>query len=186
MQDRHIIAIYCRFTYGETENSNNDSQTFPEHVKKRLEKASEVFSRITASHPDSEHMRIIFFGEKSLEALKRYGVSIGFPEDKIELDSCKDIASMAIKVWNRVRKNATPPRVYFVVSNWQWIFLDSLTGVKDNLFKFYLEGAVDERQPEEIESDKMMEKVAKIDLKENKLAKLLDKVGSVLSENLKG
>jgi len=186
MQDRHIIAIYCRFHYDETQNSDNDSQTFPEHVKKRLEKASELFSRITASHPDSEHTRIIFFGEKSLEALKRYGKSIGLPEDKIELNSCKDIAAMAMKVWKRVRKNATPPRVYFVISNWQWTFLDSLTSMKDNIYKFYLEGAVDERQPEEIEMDKKMEKVAKIDLKESKLANLLDKVGSVLSESLKG
>jgi hypothetical protein len=187
MEERHIVAVYCRFRDDDKiNNTGNYSQMFPEHVVNRVKKANEVYSRITASHADSDYTRIIFFGQNSIEQLKQYGKSIGLPEEKIDLDDCKDISTMAKKIWDKVRNSDTLPRVYFVASNWQWVFLEQLTNVKNDLYRFYFEGAVDERHPDEIEMDKKMEKVAKMELKEGRLASILDKVGGSLSENLKG
>jgi len=93
---------------------------------------------------------------------------------------------MVRKIWNDVKHRDTSPRVYLIASNWQWIFLDQLISVKDERYRFYFEGAVDERHPDEIEKDKKREKVAKIELKESKLTSILDKVGGSVSENLKG
>ncbi len=187
MEERHIVAVYCRFHDDDKiNNTDNYLQMFPEHVINRIKKANDVYSRITVSHADSEYTRVIFFGQKSVEPLKQYAKSVGLPEEKIDLDDCKDIATMAKKIWSKVRNNDVPPRVYFVVSNWQWVFLEQLVSVKNDLYRFYFEGAVDERHPDEIEMDKKMEKVAKIELKEGRLANILDKVGGSLSENLKG
>lgn len=187
MEERHIVAIYCRFRDdNKIKNTGNYTQMFPEHVINRIKKASEVYSRIKVSHPDHEHTKIIFFGERSIEPLKQYGKSLGLPEEKISLDDCKDIATMVKKIWNSVKDDSTPPRVYLVGSNWQWVFLDQLITLKDDRFRFYFEGAVDERHPDEIEKDKKMEKVAKIDVKESKLANILDMVGGSISKNMKG
>jgi len=186
VQERHLIAIYCRFRDDDRTEGTDNYSRFPEHVINRVDKARDVYSRLTASHPDSEYTRIVFFGQKSIEALKQYGKGIGLPEEKIELVDCRDIATMAKKIWSRIKNNNSSARVYFVLSNWQWVFLDPLISVKDDLYKFYFEGAVDERHPNEIELDKKKEKVAKIDLKESKLANILDKVGGSLSDKLKG
>ena len=187
MEDRHIIAVYCRFRDDDKiKNTGDCLQIFPEHVINRIKKADEVYRRINASHADSEYTRIVFFGQKSIAPLKQYGKNIGLPEEKIVLDDCKDLTTMVKKIWDNVRNSDVPPRVYFVVSNWQWVFLDPLINVKDDRYRFYFEGAVDERHPDEIEKDKKTERVAKIELKEGKLASILDKVGGGLSENLKG
>ena len=58
--------------------------------------------------------------------------------------------------------------------------------MKDTQYQFYFEGTIDERHPDKIEMDKMMERVTKINLNKNRLANVLDKVGTSLSENLKG
>lgn len=187
MQERHLIAVYCRYRDDdEIRNIDDYTQMFPEHVINRIKKASEVFKRIDVSHADSEYTKITFFGEKSIEPLKQYATSIGLPQDKIELDNCKDIAMMVRKIWDDVKHRDVPPRVYLIASNWQWTFLDQLISVKDERYRFYFEGAVDERHPDEIEKDKKREKVAKIELKESKLTGILDKVGGSVSENLKG
>ena len=187
MEERHIIAIYCRFSNDDKiKNTDNYSQMFPEYVINRINKASEVYSRIISSHPDKEYIKIIFFGQKPIELLKNYGMSIGLPEEKIGLDNCKDISAMAKKIWMTVKDNNATPRVYFIASNWQWIYLVPLISVKDTQYQFYFEGAIDERHPDKIEMDKMMERVTKINLNKNRLANVLDKVGTSLSENLKG
>ncbi|MFQ5941404.1 MAG: hypothetical protein ACE5KA_06885 [Nitrososphaerales archaeon] len=187
MEDRHIIAVYCRYRDDyKIKNTGKYLQMFPEHVINRIKKASEVYKRVILSHADSEYTRLVFFGHKSVEPLKQYSRSIGLPAEKIDLDDCKDIATMAKKIWSRVENNNALPRVYFVVSNWQWIYLDPLTSIKDDRYKFYFEGAIDERHPDEIEMDKEMEKVARIERSESSLARILDKVGADLSENLKG
>ena len=113
-------------------------------------------------------------------------MSIGLPEEKIGLDNCKDISAMAKKIWMTVKDSNATPRVYFIASNWQWIYLVPLISVKDTQCQFYFEGAIDERHPDKIEMDKMMERVTKINLNKNRLANVLDKVGTSLSENLKG
>lgn len=187
MEERHIIAVYCRFRDDDkVKNTGDYAEMFPGHVINRIKKASEVYSRIVASHADSEYTKIVFFGQDSIETLKEYANSIGLPTDKIALDQCKDIATMAKKVWEDVRHLNVPPRVYFVVSNWQWIFLNPLIGTKDERYRFYFEGAVDTRHTSEIDKDKKMEKVAKIDLREGRLASILDKIGGNVSENMKG
>lgn len=189
MEERHLIATYCRFREDDEVNTflTDYSKIFPKHVLNRIDKAKETYIRLYASHPDKEYIKITFFGHQAIEGLKKYATSIGLPEEKIELDSdCKNIAAMAKKIWERVRSSAVTPRVYFVVSNWQWIFLEPLTSIKDDRYKFYLEGALDERHPDEMELDKKSEKVAKIDLKEGRIASILDKVGGSISSNLKG
>jgi hypothetical protein len=187
VQDRHVIAVYCRFRDEDKISSRgNISQMFPEHVMNRIKKAKEVYTRIVDSHADSQYTKIVFFGEKSIDPLKQYAQSLGLPEQKVHLVNCKDIATMVKKIWNMVRNEESAPRIYFVVSNWQWMYLDQLITLKDERFRFYFEGAVDERHPDEIEMDKRMEKVARIELKQGKLSGILDMVGGSVSQNLKG
>jgi len=189
MEDRHLIVTYCRFNEDDVSNVSADdySKVFPKYVLNRINKTKETFVRLSESHADDEFMKVLLFGQQAVAGLKRYGASLGLPEERIELDgNCKDIADMVKKIWNRIRSNTNPPRVYFMLSNWQWIFIEPLLSLKDDRFKFYFEGAFDDRSVEEIERDKKLEKVAKIDLKESKLGSILDKVGGSISSNLKG
>lgn len=189
MEDRHLIVTYCRFKDDNTLNVsvNNYSKVFPRHVLNRINKMKETFVRLSESHADDEFMKVLLFGQQAVSSLKKYTASLGLPEERIEVDSnCKDIAEMVRRIWDRIRTNINPPRVYFVLSNWQWVFIEPLLNLKDENFKFYFEGALDDRTLDEIELDKKLEKVAKIELKESKLGSMLDKVGGTLSSNLKG
>lgn len=188
-EDRHLIVTYCRFGGDNVSNASSDdfSKIFPQHVLNRISKAKETFARLVDSHADDEFMKVLLFGQQAAVGLRKYAVSLGLPEEMIELDAnCKDIAEMVKKVWNRIRTNANPPRVYFILSNWQWVFIEPLLVLKDERFKFYFEGAFDGRTTDEIEADKKLEKVAKIAIKENKIGSMLDKVGGSVSSNLKG
>lgn len=188
-EDRHLIVTYCRFGGDNVSNASSDdfSKIFPQHVLNRISKAKETFARLVDSHADDEFMKVLLFGQQAAVGLRKYAVSLGLPEEMIELDAnCKDIAEMVKKVWNRIRTNANPPRVYFILSNWQWVFIEPLLVLKDERFKFYFEGAFDGRTTDEIEVDKKLEKVAKIAIKENKIGSMLDKVGGSVSSNLKG
>ena len=189
MEDRHLIVTYCRFNGDNKSNVSADdySKVFPKHVMSRIKKTKETFARLSDSHADDEFMKVLLFGQQAVVGLQKFAVSLGLPEERIELDgNCKDIAEMVKKVWNRIKTNTNPPRVYFVLSNWQWIFIEPLLSLKDDRFKFYFEGALDDRTIDEIELDKKLEKVAKIDLKESRLGSILDKVGGSISSNLKG
>jgi len=189
MEDRHLIVTYCRFNGDDVSNVSADdySKVFPKYVLNRINKTKETFVRLSESHADDEFMKVLLFGQQAVAGLKKYGASLGLQEEKIELDGdCKDIAEMVKKIWSRIRTNMNPPRAYFVLSNWQWVFIEPLLSLKDEQFKFYFEGAPDYRTSDEIEFDKKMEKVAKIDLKESKLGSILDKVGGSISSNLKG
>jgi len=189
MEDRHLIVTYCRFNGDKTSNVSADdySKVFPKHVLNRINKTKETFVRLSESHADNEFMKVLLFGQQAIVGLKKYMASLGLPEERIELDNnCENIAEMVKKIWNRIRTNTIPPRVYFVLSNWQWIFIEPLLSLKDEQFKFYFEGALDDRTSDEIELDKKLEKVAKIDLKESKFGSILDKVGGNISSNLKG
>ena len=188
-EDRHLIVTYCRFGGDNVSNVSSDdfSKVFPSHVLNRISKAKETFARLVDSHADDEFMKVLLFGQQAAVGLRNYAVSLGLPEERIELDAnCKDIAEMVKKVWNRIRTNANPPRVYFILSNWQWVFIEPLLALKDERFKFYFEGAFDGRTTDEIEADKKLEKVAKIAIKESKIGSMLDKVGGSVSSNLKG
>jgi hypothetical protein len=189
MEDRHLIVTYCRFSGDAISNASTDDYTkvFPQHVLDRIRKAKEAFVRLSESHADDEYMKVLLFGQQAVVDLKNYALSLELPETRIELDTdCRDIAEMVRKIWKRIGTSVNPPRVYFVLSNWQWIFIESILGLKDEQFRFYFEGAPDYRTADEIEADKKMEKVAKIDLKESKLGSILDKVGGSISSNLKG
>ncbi len=189
MEDRHLIATYCRFHGDDQLNMSGDdySKVFPKHVLNRIKKTKETFVRLSESHADDQFMKVLFFGKQVVSGLNRYAASLGLPEERIELDeNCRDIAEMVKKIWNRIKTTTNPPRVYFVLSNWQWAFIEPLLNLKDERFRFFLEGALDDRTAYEIERDKKMEKVAKIDVKESKLGSILDKVGGNISSNLKG
>jgi hypothetical protein len=189
MEDRHLIVTYCRFNGDSIANASSDdySKIFPQHVLNRIDKAKETFVRLSESHADDDFMKILLFGQQAAVGLRNYAVSLGLPEERIELDAnCKDIAEMVKKVWNRIRTNANPPRVYFMLSNWQWVFIEQLLNLKDERFKFYFEGAFDGRTSDEIEADKKSEKIAKITLKQSKIGSMLDQVGGSVSSNLKG
>jgi len=188
MEDRHLIATYCRFHGDDQLNISGDGypKVFPKHVLNRIKKTKETFVRLSESHADDQFMKVLFFGKQVVSGLKRYAASLGLPEERIELDeNCRDIAEMVKKILNRI-KTTNPPRVYFVLSSWQWVFIEPLLNLKDERFRFFFEGALDDRTNYEIEHDKKMEKVAKIDLKESGLASILDKVGGNISSNLKG
>ncbi len=189
VEDRHLIVTYCRFSGDNVSNVSSDDylRIFPQHVLNRIIKAKETFVRLAESHADDEFMKVMLFGQQAVVGLRNYATSLGLPEERIELDAnCKDIAEMVKKVWNRIRTKPNPPRVYFMLSTWQWVFIEPLLTLKDERFKFYFEGAFDGRTSEEIELDKKFEKVAKIALKESKIGSMLDKVGGSVSSNLKG
>jgi len=188
-EDRHLIVTYCRFKGDNTSNVSADdySKVFPKHVLNRIDKTKVTFVRLSESHADDEFMKVLLFGQQATIGLKNYAVSLGLPEERIEVDAnCKDIAEMVKKLWDRIRTNIIPPRVYFVLSNWQWVFVEPLLSLKDEQLKFFFEGATDDRPTDEIEFDKKLERVAKIELKESKIGSILDKVGGNVSSNLKG
>lgn len=188
MEDRHLVVIYCRFKDDNAPSSSADdySKVFPRHVLNRMKKAKEAFSRLAESHADDEFIKVLLFGAATVNDLKKYAVSLGLPEERIETHDCRDIADMVKKVWKRIKVSDDPPRVYFVLSNWQWMFIEPLLALKDERFRFYMESAVDDRPSDEIELDKGLEKVAKIELRESRLGGILDKVGSSVGENMKG
>ncbi|GEM_PF-1134090 len=188
-EDRHLIVTYCRFGGDNVSNVSSDDylKIFPQHVLNRVNKAKETFVRLAESHADDEFMKVLLFGQQAVVGLRNYAASLGLPEERIELDAnCKDITEMVKKVWNRIRTKPNPPRVYFMLSTWQWVFIEQLLALKDERFKFYFEGAFDGRASEEVELDKKLEKVAKIALKTSKIGSMLDKVGGSVSSNLKG
>lgn len=181
----HLIATYCRFN-SDRSDATDDYTKFPPYVLNRIRKTHETFVRLTRSHADDEFIKIAFFGREA-STLKAYALSIGLPENRIELDTdCASIENMVRKIWDGMKNDANPPRIYFVLSNWQWIFIEPLLKLKSDHFKFYFEGALDERLPQVIEAEKKFEKTAKINLKEAKMDKVFDTVGSGISENLKG
>ncbi len=189
-EDRHLIAAYCRFSNDDRlDPSTGDFGTFPKKVLNRIEKAREVFTRLSASHADDAFIKVLLFGQQPSAALKVYAASLGMPEDRIEVDTgCRNIADMARKVWDRISTQASTDqmRVYFVLSNWQWVYVEPMLKLKDDRFRFFFEGALDERSIDEITAEKRLEKVASVGMKEGRLAGILDKVGGNISDNLKG
>ncbi|MEM4635797.1 MAG: hypothetical protein QXL44_07940, partial [Candidatus Nitrosocaldus sp.] len=76
----------------------------------------------------------------------------------------------------------TSKRVYFVLSNWQWQYIEPLLRLKDQQFRFFFEGALDERGVEEIEVDRRMESIVRLNVENS----IVDRLMGILASDLKG
>ncbi|GBC73506.1 hypothetical protein HRbin04_00909 [archaeon HR04] len=187
----NIIAVYCNSS--NTTSKDINSQDIPRHVRNRLDTASNLFSRLARSHADDSVVRTIFFARSKDEA-ELYARLSSLPDARVE--ECINIEDMVKKVLATVgfyerRKDkagkemlniSTSKRVYFVLSNWQWQYIEPLLRLKDQQFRFFFEGALDERGVEEIEADRRMESVIKLKVENS----IVDRFMGILASDLKG
>ncbi|MEM4705241.1 MAG: hypothetical protein QW053_01695 [Candidatus Nitrosocaldus sp.] len=181
----NIIAVYCNSSKG------INSQDIPRHIRNRLDTAINLFSRLARSHADESVIRTIFFARSKDEA-ELYARLSSLPDARVE--DCINIEDMVKKVLAMIgfyeRRNAvkdmlnagTSKRVYFVLSNWQWQYIEPLLRLKDQQFRFFFEGALDERGVEEIEADRRMESIVRLNVENS----IVDRLMGILASDLKG
>ncbi|MEM2062386.1 MAG: hypothetical protein QW572_05385 [Candidatus Nitrosocaldus sp.] len=191
-----IIAVYCNSSNSTTTASSSyegihSPETIPKHVRNRLDTARNLFSRLARSHTDDSIIKAIIFARSKAEA-ELYARFSSLPDAKVE--ECINIEHMVEKVlatigFHERRKsdskdasNPTSRRVYFVLSNWQWKYIEPLLRLKDQQFRFFFEGALDERSAEEIEAEKRMESVVRVKVDNS----IVDKFMGMLTSDLKG
>ncbi len=157
--------------------SENDSRT----ILNILSKARELFNRLAASYADEKDIRILIFGIEDINKAYEY-----LPKEQIEAYECNNIKEMCDKIWKITRDNEFENRIYLVLTNWQWKYVEPLLRLKSARYKFFYEAALDVRGVEEIKREVSYEKIAKIDAKEGRFLRLLDMIGSNVSTDLKG
>ena len=169
MVENKYVAIYAKSF---SDNSYNA-------IINRLDKAKQVYDRLLASYAD-EDIKVLIFGADNIIKNKA---------DKMfnnpSYYDCKNIADMCNKIFNIIRDNRFQSRVYFVLSSWQWHYIEPLLRFKHEHYKFFYEGAFDPRDVKDINHDKAYEKVAKVKVKVNPFANMLDLVGSSISTDMK-
>jgi hypothetical protein len=165
------IVVYCKM-----------------HIKKDnialeniLLKAKELFERLRASYADEENIRILIFGLDDIDKAYNY-----LPKEQIEYFDCKNIYGMCAKIISIINDKEFQRRVYLVLLNWQWRYIEPLLRVKHEQFKFFFEGVFDPRSREDIMNEINYEKVAKIKLKDRSLLSALEGLAGNLSTDLKG
>ena len=161
------IAVYCKI--------HNRSEKADEAKKSVLRKARELYDRLADSYAD-DNIKILLFGATDTSYL---------PNDKVEVHYCNDIQDMSKQILNIVKDNEFQSRVYMVLTNWQWRYIEPLLKLKDENLKFFYEGALDPRSRDEINKEREHEKMAKVKIKRGLLG-FLDTVGSSVSTDLKG
>ncbi|MFN4336591.1 MAG: hypothetical protein ACK4FV_03280 [Candidatus Nitrosocaldus sp.] len=188
----NIIVIYCNSASSVTSSYEgiHPPETIPKHIRNRLDTARSLFSRLAKSHVDDSIIKTIIFARSKTEA-ELYAKLSSLPDAKVE--ECTNIGDMVEKVlaiigFYRRRKgnskdaNSTGLRVYFVLSNWQWQYIEPLLRLKDQQFRFFFEGALDERGVEEIDKERRMESVVSVRVENS----IVDRFMSMLTSDLKG
>ncbi|GIU70992.1 MAG: hypothetical protein KatS3mg003_0471 [Candidatus Nitrosocaldaceae archaeon] len=166
------IAVYCKM--------HNETQNSKETIRNIFLKAKELFQRLDSSYADDD-IKILLFGIKDPSIAYEY-----LPKEHIEAYDCKNIQDMSKKIWNIIRNNEFQSRIYIVLANWQWKYIEPLLKLKHDNYKFFYEGALDPRPLDEINKEKEYEKSAKVKIKQGGLLGLLDTIGSNVSTDLKG
>lgn len=158
---------------------HNKSEKANETIANILTKTRELFNRLVNSYAD-DNIKILLFG-----------IDIGLasqylPTKNIEVHDCKHIQDMSKQILNMLKDNEFESRVYMVLTNWQWRYIEPLLKLKDSNLKFFYEGALDPRSIDEIEREKEYEKSVIIKRKRGGLLGFLDMLGSNVSTDLKG
>jgi len=167
-----VVAVYCNYL--------NDGDAIPSHIMNRLTLAEKVYARLSKSYPSDTHtpIRIILFG--SNEALRLCSSIMSINVDTMEADSIDD---MYARVNEMIESKVC--RVYLILSNWQWVYVEPLLRLKDSNVRYFFEGAVDERSIQEIVKEKSKESIVKVKGRRG-INALVDKVMNTLITDMKG
>ncbi len=188
----NIIVIYCNSASSVTSSHEgiHPQETIPKHIRNRLDTAKNLSSRLARSHVDDNMIKTIIFARSKAEA-ELYARLSSLPDANVE--ECTNIGDMVEKVLATIgfyergkgssnNSNSTGRRVYFVLSNWQWQYIEPLLRLKDQRFRFFFEGALDERGVEEIENERRMENVVRVKAENS----IIDRFMGMLTSDLKG
>ncbi len=144
--EHKYIAVYCKM-------HNKEDQA----LENILIKAKELFDRLRSSYADSENIRILIFGIDNIDKAYKY-----LPKEYIEHIECANIYEMGKKIIDIIRDKQFQRRVYIVLLNWQWRYIEPLLRLKNEQFKFFFEGAFDPRSREDIMNEARYERSAKV------------------------
>ncbi|MCS6768444.1 MAG: hypothetical protein RMJ59_06635 [Candidatus Nitrosocaldus sp.] len=178
----NVIAVYCRSSEGVSTDG-----AIPRHVMNRLDTAKNLLSRLVRSHADDSLIKVILFAGRREEG-EHYARLL--PHEGVGVEECSNIADMAEKVLTMIgfyskgrdEGNYAAKRVYFVLSNWQWQYIEPLLRLKDERVRFFFEGALDERSVEEIEAEMRMEGKVRLRVENS----FVDRLMGMLTSDLKG
>ncbi len=164
------IVVYCKI--------HNESDKSNDVIRNILTKARELFNRLANSYADDD-IKILLFGKA--EEASEY-----LPREKLAVYDCKHIQDMCKQILDIVKDNEFQSRIYMVLTNWQWKYIEPLLKLKDENLKFFYEGALDPRSRDEINKEREHEKSAKVKMRRGGLLGFLDTLGSNVSTDLKG
>ncbi len=175
--DKSIIAVYCNYI-------DEGINSLPEHIVNRLNIADRLYRRLVASYADDSLIKVMLFGNKNAIVCKN-AMHID-----ASMEECSNIADMASIIMNDLIEEGDDVsigsnRIYFVLSNWQWVYVEPLLKLKDSNVKFFFEGAVDDRSMKYIDAERRLEHVVKVKGKRG-LSALIDKTMGTLATDMKG
>lgn len=184
----NLIAVYCN-SMSSIEGVNS-YETLPRHVRNRLDTARSLFSRLVRSHADDSLIKVIFFA-RSREEAEFYARLSSLPD--AGADECRNIAEMVEKVLRlagfhekgkgeKDNDASIVKRIYFVLSNWQWQYIEPLLRLKDQRFRFFFEGALDDRSIDEIDAERRVESMLRMKAGSSMIERFMD----LLASDLKG
>ncbi len=171
-----IIAVYCNHI----DERCND---IPKHIMNRLSLADKLYRRLVASYADESLIKVMLFGRKSAIEMCSKATSMN-----VSIHECNSIADMASIIMDSIKGDKHVDdvvRVYFVLSDWQWVYIEPLLRLKDSNARFFFEGASDERSVQDINAERRLESIVKVQGKGG-LNALIDKVMSTLASDMKG
>jgi len=171
-----IIAVYCNHI----DERCND---IPKHIMNRLSLADKLYRRLVASYADESSIKVMLFGSKNAIEMCSKATSMN-----VSINECNSIADMASIIMDSIKGDKYVDdvvRVYFVLSDWQWVYIEPLLRLKDSNARFFFEGASDERSAQDINAERRLESIVKVKGKRG-LNALIDKVMSTLASDMKG
>ncbi len=175
---KSIIAVYCNYI-------DEGINSIPEHIVNRLNIADRLYRRLVASYADESLIKVMLFGSKNATEVCRNAMRID-----ASMEECSNIADMVSVIMNDLIEEGDDVsigsnRIYFVLSNWQWVYVEPLLKLKDSSVRFFFEGAVDDRSMKYIDAERRLERVAKAKGKRG-LSALIDKTMGTLATDMKG
>ncbi len=174
----NIIAVYCNHI------DEKRHVGIPKHIINRLSVAGELYKRLVESHADESSIKVMLFGSKSAIEMCSNATSMN-----VSKRECNSIAEMARIIIDSIKginhDDNDVVRVYFVLSDWQWVYIEPLLRLKDSSTRFFFEGAVDERNTQDINAERRLESIVNVKGKKG-LNSLIDKVMNTLASDMKG
>ncbi len=173
---KSVIAVYCNYI-------DKGINSIPEHIVNRLNTADKLYRRLIASYADESLVKVMLFGSRNSIEMCKSAINMD-----ASMEECSNIADMTSIIMDNVineGEDISSKRVYFVLSNWQWVYVEPLLRLKDSSVRFFFEGAVDDRNMKDINAERRLESVVKIKGKRG-LSALIDKAMGTLASDMKG